>query len=84
MNLRIKFRDMPGDIPKYAKIALLEKRPWDAKLVYRSGKPSKGIPEIAQTYGMKPCKTYKKRIRMKERAVLKRRARKIVENSLSP
>ena len=83
MNLRLKFHDYPGDIPKRAKIALLEGRPEDAKLIYRAAKPSQGITEIAQTYGQRSCKSYKKQVRMKERAVLKRRARKVIENGLA-
>jgi hypothetical protein len=62
MNLKLKMRDMPGDIPKSDKIRLME------------GRPSPGDEWRA--------KGFRKLVRMKERAVLKRRAlREIVEGT---
>ena len=66
MNLRIKTGSTPGDLSKHHKEAMLEGRP--RSLLERGTHPLKG----------KPAKTYKKVVRMKERAVLKERAKKAV------
>jgi hypothetical protein len=62
MKPRIKMHQMPGDISKREKIAMLEGR---------------------STIRTRKCsKSYKKKLRMKERAVLKERNREMVSNSL--
>ena len=73
MKPRIKMHQMPGDVPKRVKIALLEGRVEDATLVYGKGRYHR--------YTNGQAKTFKKVVRMKERAVLKRRARKEIERS---
>ena len=64
MNLRIKTGSLPGDVGKHLKEAMLEGKP--LRLLERGMYPLKG----------KPAKAFKKAVRMKERAVLKRRAQK--------
>jgi len=56
MKPRIKFHDMPGDVPKQEKIAMLEDKHKDKK---RS-------------------KSYKKMIRMRERATIKREGLRLI------
>ena len=69
MNLRIKTGSHPGDVSKQQKEAMLEGRP--RRLLERGMYPLKG----------KPAKVYKKVVRLKERAVLKERARKQMEEA---
>lgn len=60
MKPRIKFHQMPGDVRKGTKIAMLEGR----------------HPEKTRS------KSFKKEVRMKEKAVLKQRAKKEIEDQL--
>ncbi len=61
-KMYVKFRDMPGDIPKQEKIQMLENR-WDESEKRRA-------------------KSYRKQVRSRERAVLKRRFNLIISNDL--
>ena len=66
MKTRLKFHSFPGDLPKCDKIALLENKPMTASLNRFSSSKNR-------------AKSYRKMICMKERAVLKRRTSKEVE-----
>lgn len=60
-KLYVKFRRMPGDIPKQDKIKLLERKNKDEASRSRS---------------------YRREIRSRERAVLKRRFAKIIDDGI--
>lgn len=69
---RIKHRQMPGDVGKGTKIEMREKGV--AEVVYS--------PRHKQQIGATACKSFKKTIRMRERAVLKERAKKEIKRQL--
>lgn len=72
MKPRIKMRQMPGDIRKKYKIELMEKG--ETTIDYGGGH----LHKLTRKNG----KSFKKTVRMKEKAVLKERARKEIKEGL--
>jgi hypothetical protein len=74
MNLRIKTGQVPGDVSKRSKQVMLE-HPGDK--IPSAPANMQGTREIR----LRRAKAFKKMVRMKERAVLKRRAKKEIEST---
>ena len=70
MPIKLKMHQFPGDIPKSDKINLLEDNPMHVSL--------NRLMSVAQHKAA--GKSFKKMVRMKERAVLKERTRKDVKD----
>lgn len=68
MKTRIKTHQMPGDVSKFTKQAMLEKNQTRAEHSHR--------PKLDK----KRTKSFKKELLQRERAVIKERTKKIIEN----
>lgn len=78
MKIRIKMRDMPGDIPRGEKIQMLE-RP-HAELRPAFSFRSHTVPYRTQ---VRRAKSYKRIILMRERAVFKERTQREIARGLA-
>lgn len=74
MNLRLKMHSYPGDVLKRIKVAMLEGK----KRIALHRFPNKLYKE-----NLAKGKSFKKTLRMKERAVLKERTKKEIEATIS-
>ena len=70
MKTRIKMRQMPGDVSKHTKIAMMEEK---------GKKPDPLLTHPVHPLVGKPAKTFRKMIRSRERAVLRERAKKEIK-----